>query len=363
MNSLSKCFEQIIKKRVLFHCKRNNILPLEQFGFRPGHSAVHQVHRISNHIKTNFRAGKSTGMVLLDVEKAFDTVWHNAILHKLLRLNFPIYLIKIIQSFLLERKFKVSINNWFSDTYIVLAGVPQGSVLGPILYTIFTYDFPCLTNCEKAIFADDTCIYSSDSIGFNIETNLQSALYIIQDYFFDWNIKMNASKTQTIFFTRKRKACFLPSNNLVVNGIRTEWRSRAKYLGVYLDKTLTFGFHVQEIIKKVRICVSILYTFINRKSKLSNENKLLIFKVIFQAIMFYGSPVWGKCASSHVRKLQIAQNKVLKMILNLPWSLSTSELHKISNIELVSTRLTNIFERYAISCELSENRLISNLAL
>lgn len=362
LSSLSKCFEKIIKNKLEAHIFTSSILPPEQFGFRAHHNTVHQVHRITNHIKNNFALGNSTGMVLLDVEKAFDTVWHNGLLHKLMRYNFPTYLIKLIQSFLSRRTFKVSVNNWMSNDHLIGAGVPQGSVLAPILYNIYTSDFPRLNNCEFAMFADDTCIYTSDVSGFNIETQLQSALNTIQTYFTNWKIKINASKTQAVFFTRKRKVCFLPSNRLIINRVQTEWKSSAKYLGVHLDKTLTFGLHIQEVINKVNRTIMILYPFINRKSKLSNDNKLIIFKVIFQAIMFYGSPVWGKCAKSHLGRLQITQNKLLKMILKLPRLFSTEQLHLLANIELVTSRISKLCDRYNISCVSSDNNLIADLA-
>lgn len=147
-----------------------------------------------------------------------------------------------------------------------------------------------------------------------------------------------------------------------MDGTSIEWKSDAKYLGVHLDKTLTFGLHIQKTIQKINHTVKILYPFINRKSMLSTDNKLLIYKVVFQAILYYASPVWGNCAISNIRRLQIAQNKILKMILKLPRSFSTNELHTILSMDMVSRRIAKINERYLASCTMSDNTLISNLA-
>ena len=92
-------------------------------------------------------------MVLLDVEKAFDNVWHNGLIHKLFQFGFPLYLVKIVKSFLTGRSFKVLVNGTSSDLQVIPAGVPQDSVLAPILYNIFT----SFSGCHSAMFADDTC--------------------------------------------------------------------------------------------------------------------------------------------------------------------------------------------------------------
>lgn len=264
------------------------IFPDEQFGFRGHHSKSHQVLRICQHVKENRALGKSTGLVLLDIEKAFDSVWHNGIVYKMIDFGFPLYLIKTIQSFLTNRRFRVYVNSKASSLQHVYAGVPQGSVLGPVLYNVYTSDFPRLPACGTAIYADDTGIFSSHEFSLNIETNLQNAIRILVDYFNKWKIKLNAGKVQSIFFSRKRKSCYLPSNPLNVCGVRVDWKPSVKYLGIHLDEKLTFKEHISNTINKVNIATKMLYLFINRKSILCSFNKIVIHKVIFQAILLYG---------------------------------------------------------------------------
>lgn len=134
-----------------------------------------------------------------------------------------------------------------------------------------------------------------------------------------------------------------------------------KYLGIFLDKKLTFQCHITNIQKKVNMYIKILYPLINRKSTLSNSNKIIILKVIFQSIMLYGCPVWGKSAISHLKKLQICQNKVLKMMLNLPRRYPTDLLHELCNTSKVIDRITTISTKFKISCEISDNALISSI--
>ena len=146
-------------------------MPPEQFRFRRFHSTVQQIKRIQKHVKDNFTLQRSTVMVLLDIEKAFDTVWHNGLIFKLINFNFPYFLIKVIRSFLSERSFCICLDNEYSDILNISAGVPQGSVLGPILYTIFCADIPKYEVCNYAYYADDTAIYVSYVLSENILQN------------------------------------------------------------------------------------------------------------------------------------------------------------------------------------------------
>lgn len=161
LNVLDKIFEKIVLKRINEFTERNNVLNKEQFGFRKEHSTVHQVKRIVNTITTNKSHRKSTGVVFLDIEKAFDSIWHNGIIFKLNKFGFPIYLQKIIKSFLTERFFVVNLDDEFSSQRYIPAGVPQGSILSPTLYAIYTSDFKTQKNQSAAFYADDTVLITT----------------------------------------------------------------------------------------------------------------------------------------------------------------------------------------------------------
>lgn len=361
LSSLGKVLEKILKDKLLDFISDSNILPQEQFGFRQGHSTVHQVKRICNDIKQGFHLGQSTAVVLLDIEKAFDSVWHSGLVFKLISLQFPLYLVRLIKMFLSDRFFCVYVGSSASQLKLIPAGVPQGSVLGPILYNVFCADVPSLNPCHFAAYADDLAIYYSHELGHVIVTELQSALNKLEKYYFKWKLKLNSDKTQSIFFTRKRKLCFLPDRNLNLSEREIPWLENVKYLGIFLDKKITFNKHVTYIVEKVNLYKKILYPLINRNSNLNIDNKMLIVKVIFQAIILYGCPVWGNCAKTHIKRLQIAQNKLLKMVLRLPWHFSTIRLHSISNTKTVSDCINNAIENFMTNCSLAENSLISNL--
>lgn len=234
LSALSKLFEKLILNRLLNFVETNNIILPEQFGFRQGHSTTHQLVRVVNNIQRNRAVSKSTAMAFLDVEKAFDNVWHDGLVYKLCDLNFPPYLIKIIRNYLQQRSFKVSLNNCLSDTFTIPAGVPQGSLLGPLLYSIYTSDIPNLGDeCVLFLFADDTAIAVKGRMPQEITNKLQRCLNAFADYANRWKIKINASKTQTIMFLHRQSSKLKPSESctVIMDGTRVEWSPEVQTWG------------------------------------------------------------------------------------------------------------------------------------
>ncbi|KXJ81798.1 hypothetical protein RP20_CCG017824 [Aedes albopictus] len=275
LSSLSKVLERIILNRLNRHLDTNAVIPNEQFGFKAGHSTNHQLTRIRKIVKEGFVTKKSTGMIMLDVEKAYDSVWQEAIIYKLHRSNCPLYIVKLIQSFLLERTFQVSVNECRSEKFDIPCGVPQGSVLSPTLYNVFTSDVLMVDGVTYAFFADDTAFLVSDVDPRIISCKLQHAQNKLEEFQQKWRIKTNAAKTQAIFFTRKRAPRHLPATELSVNGIRIPWKNEACYLGLTMDEKLLFDKHINSSINKVNGLTRSMYSLINRRSSLQLANKLL----------------------------------------------------------------------------------------
>jgi Reverse transcriptase (RNA-dependent DNA polymerase)/Endonuclease-reverse transcriptase len=360
LNSLSKILEKLILSRLNSHISAHKLLNDEQFGFRTGHSTNHQLLRVCNYIRESLKKKHSTGMVTFDIEKAFDSVWHKGLLHKLFLLKFPLYIIKIIQSFLFKRSFYVSINNDKSKIFQILAGVPQGSVLSPTLYNVYTSDLN-ITSSEKAFFADDTCLYKSAKSPGKIIKHLNAATKQLTDYSTKWKIKLNDAKTNATFFTRRRAQKWLPSEGITIRNSKIAWKNSTRYLGVTLDKTLTFKPHVELIQGKALKFLGALYPILNRKSKLNNINKIRIFRAIIQSILLGACPVWGNCANHHIEKLQIIQNKCLKIIFSLPTCFRTNDLHGLASIPLITQQISKINLNFRTKMLCSDNPIISSL--
>lgn len=163
LNSVGKLLEKVVHKTInlIEIVETKNLLPNVQFGFRKGHSTTHQVKRIHKFITRNKIIKKSTGVLLLDIEKAFDSIWHDGLIHKLIKMKLPTYLIRLINSFIRNRQFAVHINGCTSNRVNIPAGLAQGTCISPILYALFVADIPVNSETQLALYADDTAIYTS----------------------------------------------------------------------------------------------------------------------------------------------------------------------------------------------------------
>jgi hypothetical protein len=171
--------------------------------------------RLTDHVSLNFNNNMSTATVFLDIEKAFDPTWHPGLLYKLSELQFSTSLVKLIASFLTNRKFKVSVEGELSSPRKVAAGVPQGSALAPVLHSLYINDAPAAPGTHLVLFADDTCTYAREKHERRVFNKLQRGLTAVESWCQHWNIKFNEGKTQAIYFSRRRR---LPEDDLQLNG-------------------------------------------------------------------------------------------------------------------------------------------------
>lgn len=349
LSSLSKILEKVILKRLRKHTTDFNIIPPEQHGFTPGKSTTHQLKRVCTQIKFNLSIGKSTGMVLVDIERAFDRVWRSGLIKKMIAANYPKYLIRIINNFLRNRSFIVTSNGGRSTTKSIPYGVPQGSSLSPELYNIFTSDAPTPESCLRALFADDTAFLATSRVCADITRKLRDAVNLYLQYYTKWKISVNPEKFVAIFFT-KRRTKEIPHRPLYIHSeLRIPWSDTAKYLGLILDKKMTFGKHIDFVIDKTNKAMMLLYSLINRNSALSTDNKLLLYKVALRPIFTYGCPVYASAAITHQKKLQTIQNKLLKMCLNVHWRTSTELVHSMADIPTVFAFIERLSSRFHLN--------------
>ena len=159
--------ERVVALRLAAHAKRFNLIPTEQFGFRKKHSTTAQLARISDYITHGYNLRKHTCMVLLDLEKAYDTIWTRGLLRKLIHFNFPAHLIVFLHSYLSGRTFNVIVDGVASTSRTQRAGLPQGAVLSPILFTFYISEIPRFPHVQLALYADDTALVAVMARGHN----------------------------------------------------------------------------------------------------------------------------------------------------------------------------------------------------
>jgi hypothetical protein len=265
----------------------------------------------------------SPAAVFLDIEKTFDTTWHSGWLYKLSKLEFSNSLIKLISSFLSERKFSASVEGEMSMTREMRAGVPHGSVLSPTLYDMYINDVPQIHGIYLALFADNTCLYATDRKEVFVVRKLQHGLSSMETWCERWNINIYQDKTQGIYFSRSRLP---PESHLTLNGRNISFLNSAKYLGVIFDKKMAWRLRVEMIEAKVfRTFIRIYFLF--GSERLSTNIKLTLHRALIRFIMTYACSVWKFVAEIHLLKLQHMQNKFLHATGNFLIRTPVPDLH------------------------------------
>lgn len=335
--SLLSCLSKIAEKAILHRIKtfenKKRIIIDEQYGFRSGHNTSLQVARIAHDIITHYNNDNVTSMTLLDIEKAFDTVWIDGIIFKLIKYKFPSYLVCLISNYLRNRKFSVNINRSYSDTKQSEAGVPQGSVLGPVIFTYFINDIPKFQKTKLAIYADDTAIIAH-SFNAQVATK-QSQIHCnqITDFTDTWKIKLNKNKTEHIIFSKKFTNLKVYEPLKIGETKIKQADKTVRYLGVVMDKRLSFNPHIKNLINKGHNALRALYPLFNKRSTLSVKNKKLLYTAIIRPTITYAAPVWCSASNTLHLKLQRLQNKCLRLILNADRYTRIEELHRAAGIE------------------------------
>jgi hypothetical protein len=175
--------------------------------------------------------------VFLDIEKSFDKVWHDGILYKMIGLGFPACYVELVSDYLEGQSFTFALDGSESEKEVIRAGVPQGSILGPVLFNLFINDLPIHERVETAIYADDAALYSSSWSQEIISERHQDALVEVEEWLIKRRTSVNLSKCEAILFYRRTS--HRPSGNLILFGQRLEWWSQVKYLGIVMDRKLT----------------------------------------------------------------------------------------------------------------------------
>lgn len=328
---ISKLFESIIQKRIQLYIERFKVIPNHQFGFRKSHATIDQIHRITDVIEKAFERKEVCSSVFLDVAQAFDKVWHKGLIFKLNRF-LPDSYVKLLSSYLSDRVFRVREENEYSSLKDIKAGVPQGSILGPILYLIYTSDLPEMENIKVATFADDTSLMATGRDVFESTSKLQEANDSISSWCKSWKIKLNESKSVHVNFTLKK---LQTQPNVTLNNIVVPIENKAKYLGMTLDTKLHWKEHVKIKRKELDLKYRDLYWLIGRNSTLSTYNKTLIYNQVLKPAWCYGIQICGCAKDVHINSFQTFQNKVLRNIVNAPWYVRNLDIHRDLKIPLV----------------------------
>jgi hypothetical protein len=347
--------EKLIHFRLAKVISANHTIPDEQFGFRPKHSTTDQLLRVTEYASVGFERKHVTGVVFLDVAKAFDTVWHDELVFKLRESNVPLAMTQLIQSFLEKHSFRAKINDTLSEPHPIEAGVPQGSVLSPLLYAAFTADIPKTRNTTLAMYADDTAIMTRSKQPRLATVHLQEAANALETWFRRWRIEVNPEKSSALLITRRYVA---REGQVRMFGEDIPWKGQVKYLGVVIDKRLAFIPHVNYAVGKGKMVTGQLSPLTCRRSKMSIKNKLVLYKSVVLPTMTYASAAWGHVSDAQLHKLQVIQNQFLRRTFNAPWFVRNDQLHREAKVPMLKELLLEIAQRTFEKVKEHENPLV-----
>ncbi len=327
LSCFEKIFERLLAKRIISFLKRNKILYELQFGFREGHSTVHALLELLDRIYQQLDDNDSCIGVFLDLSKAFDTIDHGILLHKLYYYGFRGKIHDWFSSYLQNRRQYTCINNKHSTLDVIKTGVPQGSVLGPILFTLYINDMQNAISLKPRLFADDTCIFNFDENIGNLFKSTNDELKKLLIWLKANKLLVNTSKTNFSIFV-PTKNTNVP-NAKIVMGDELKRAHEIKYLGVKIDEKLSWESHVNKVKSEIIKYSSI---FAKLRYSIPKQCLLTLYDSLVTSKIGYGLEAYGVTCSKHINEIQVLQNRILKIIHFKDRKYSTNRLHKDLNI-------------------------------
>ena len=322
--TVSKIVERAAHIQLYNHLDSNGLLHVKQFGFRRKRSTSSALLQFSDDILQNMEDELVTGVVFLDLKKAFDTVNHRVLLLKLRALELDDSAAAWFKSYLTNRCQRTVMGSTVSTPRLVNIGVPQGSVLGPLFFLVYIDDLAnSLKNSKASLFADDTALYCTASTAAELQLKLNEDLDLVNDWLTTHKLTLNVSKTKLMVIAGRQKLARVEEIELLVNENTIEQTDSFKYLGVKLNETMEWSDHVDYIQAAKRLGL------LKRvKHLLPVKSREIMYNTMIQPILDYGDIVWGdRFNQTQMDRLQVLQNKAAKIILNKPvYSSSTSAL-------------------------------------
>lgn len=308
--ALSKAFEDAIHLQISSHLLDNELLSNRQSGFRPKHNTTSVIAELTNYIHDNFERNKFTALVLLDFSKAFNSVSIELLCKKLLlKFQFSPNACRLIHSYLTNRFQCVLMEDEVSDTLVLGSGVPQGSILGPLLFSMHIDDITeVIKHCKFHLYADDVQIYLSDT--FHNRNSCIRLLNTDLNAIFEWSVanqlKLNPLKSQAIIFRKPLLLTDFP--NISINNSVVNLSDKVKNLGLILKFNLNWDSQINSICSRVFFIIKQLQPFY-KSTPLAT--RVLLIRALVIPHLFYGDITFSKLNEELLRRLKVAFNSCI----------------------------------------------------
>ena len=326
--SILPVLSKIIERHVTLHFRKfledNNLLHNTQSGFRNNHSCETALVSLMDDWLSAMNNQNVVGTVMLDLSKAFDMVNHVLLLQKLQLYHCSSISLKWFQSYLQNRHQQVSVSGTLSSPQSITAGVPQGSVLGPLLFLLYINDLPLhIPQTSTAMFADDTTLHTVGKNLQEINENLQDSLNAVSEWCTSNSMVLNCSKTKSMLISASNKQPLTENFSLTLLNEDLQITSTEKLLGVTLDHNLNFKSHIDHIIKK---CNSLLFLLMRIKCFLDLKTRILFFNAYILPHLDYCITVWGNSTHQQLDQLLKFQKRAARIILDKDYDFPSTPL-------------------------------------
>ena len=308
LSCFSKIYEKVMHKRLINFLEENKILFESQYGFRALHSCEHALLEAQNYINLALDRKQIAVLLLIDFSKAFDMVDHDILLNKLEHYGIRGTMLAWFKSYLTGRQQYVHVNNINSDNLNLKYSVPQGSILGPVLFILYINDLPNISTAAKYIFfADDANIIITGNNYLEIQEKIDSLLVAIDKWVTLNGLKLNVKKTKFMIFSNRREG----ANGLDIrlNGVVLERVASERFLGVILESGLTWKIHISKLASKISRNAGILYKL---KGLVPDNVLKTVYNSLIQSHLNYCSNVWGLGSKSSINRIFTAQKKAVR---------------------------------------------------
>ena len=308
--NVSKVFERLIFNVLYEYFIRHDLLTRKNSGFKQNDSTINQLLKIVHDIYNGLELQKEARMVFLDISKAFDRVWHEGLLFKLRQLGIEGPLLEFIGSYLSNRFQRVTIGGQSSSLLPVEAGVPQGSILGPLLFLVYINDITDNIECDIKLFADDTSILEIIHDPLTSAGRMNTDLVRISAWGKQWKMTFNAIKSLAILFSTKHNKPDHPPL-LLGNSVIPEGTSHT-HLGITLSSNLKWDAHITRIVEKARKRLSLLHRL---KFRFSRNTLIRLYKSMVRPILEYGCIIFDNCSQTLSDSLESVQYEAARICL------------------------------------------------
>jgi hypothetical protein len=345
LNVFSKVFKKIVHNRLSSFLNINNLISPRQFGFRKNHSTVHPLTLFTNSVGRALNGRMHSVAIFCDLKKAFDTVDHKILLKKLSKIGVCDAALRWFDSYLTNRFQYVSIGSSASNLLSIKIGVPQGSILGPLLFIIYINDLPKASSLLNFLFADDTTLLSShNDLNYLIES-INTEFQKIVHYFRAHKLSIHPAKTKFILFSNSPAAHTMPCNicinynnsgnndpSLIFPLEKVTANSElpaVKFLGIFIDPSLNFKFHINFISSKIS---KAMYFLRSAKNILTEKALKALYYALVHCHLIYGILIWSCTSLSNLKNLEKKQKDAIRIVTHSPYNAHTEPLFKKLNI-------------------------------